>query len=528
MAQPDVASRITLRHSVALVWRTLRSMRTALILLLMLALASVAGSLIPQEPNSPERVARYLAQHPLGGQVYQAFGFFNVFGSWWFTLITFLLFTSLIACLLPRSRAMVRSMRQRPMQAREIDSFPNYAERPVVAAPREAIARSQAILRRKMFRVQGSGELTALAAEKGLLREAGSLIFHWAFIVILIGVVVGKGTGYSGRAAVIEGQTWVDAQANYDGALRTGRYFGGNFSGIGIHLNSFLDTYRQSGQPMNFVSSVQLLGKDGTPIRSQDIRVNHPAQVGDLRIFQYGYGWAPDLEVRLGGRLVASGPIAFGQQIAPSGVPQLAMPWIGVLKLPSLQPQAGLKLELWPDSRAFFQQMQSGRPVAMLQEFDPFVRFTVYRGPLIDLAQNTLDTTGMQEGTKGIVGAGQTVDLLSGGAATSASTLTVSFPALRKYSVFQVTRDSGVPVVLVAAILIILGLLPAMYTSRRKVWVHAVEDGEGTILKIGGFSNQRKTQFDDEFVKLVAALVGASGARQASKESQPVGQASTP
>jgi cytochrome c biogenesis protein len=310
---------------------------------------------------------------------------------------------------------------------------------------------------------------------------------------------------------VIEGQSWVDARANYDGALRTGRYFGGNFSGIGIHLNSFLDTYRQTGQPMDFVSSVQLLGPDGGLIRSQDIRVNHPAQVGDLRIFQYGYGWAPDVEVRLNGQLIASGPIALGQQTSPKGVPQLAMPWIGVLKLPSLRPQAGLKLELWPDSRAFFQQLTTGRPVAMLQQYDPFIRFTVYRGTLVDLAQNTMDTTGMQSAASGIIGAGQTIDLTTGKPASAGSTLTVSFPNLAKYSVFQVTRDNGVPIVMVAAILILLGLLPAMYTSRRKVWVHAVANGRGTVLKIGGFSLQRKGQFEEEFGKLVDALVLASG-----------------
>ena len=56
-------NRLTLRQSLALVWRTLRSMRTALILLLLLALASVAGSLIPQWPNSPERVAQYQLDH---------------------------------------------------------------------------------------------------------------------------------------------------------------------------------------------------------------------------------------------------------------------------------------------------------------------------------------------------------------------------------------------------------------------------------------------------------------------------------
>ena len=54
---------LTVRQSVALVWRTLRSMRTALILLLVLAAGSVIGSLLPQIPNSPERVGRYLDDH---------------------------------------------------------------------------------------------------------------------------------------------------------------------------------------------------------------------------------------------------------------------------------------------------------------------------------------------------------------------------------------------------------------------------------------------------------------------------------
>ena len=492
-------------------------MRTALVLLLMLALASVAGSLIPQEPNTPERVAQFQVAHPLASQIYSAFGFFNVFGSWWFTLITFLLFTSLVACLLPRTRAVFRSMRQKPVHAREIDSFRHYEEREVNADPEEAIARSHAVLRRRLFRVARAPDKTALAAEKGLLREAGSLVFHWAFILVLVGVIVGKGTGYSGRIAVIEGQTWVDAGANYDGQVRTGRYFTGDYSGIGVNLESFQDTYRQSGQPMDFVSHVGLLDRNGAPIRSEDIRVNHPAQVGDLRIFQFDWGWAPVVQVRQDGRVIASDPILFVRQAAPDGVPQLAMPWVGILKLPSIQPQAGLKLELWPDSRGFL-AMTQGQPVAMLQAFDPFIRFSVYRGQLTDPSQRTLDTAGMRVTAQGIVGAGQTVDLNTGRAATSRSSLTVSFPELRKYSVFQVTRDSGVPTVVVAAILILLGLLPALYTSRRKVWVQAeaVSGEGGSVLKIGGFAIQRRSQFGEEFADLVEALTQASGKAPAS------------
>src|SRR5262249_19543599 len=91
----------------------------------------------------------------------------------------------------------------------------------------------------------------------------------------------------------------------------------------------------------------------------------------------------------------------------------------------------------------------------------------------------------------------------------AADHLTISFPSLRQYSVLLITRDAGVPIVLLGAILILLGLLPALYTSRRKVWVRAEPSAEGTTLSVGGFALQRKTQFEEEFAKLVTDLEDA-------------------
>jgi len=506
-------TRVTLRQSLALVWRTLRSMRTALILLLLLASASVVGSLVPQWPNSPERVLRYQLDHPLVGALYDRLGLFDVFGSWWFVLITVLLFVSLVACLVPRTRAAFRALRQRPVQAREIDAFRLYEERVVPADPSSVIDGSRHVLRKRLFRVARDGEgRTALAAEKGMLREVGSLLFHWAFLLIVIGVIYGKGTGFTGKAVVVEGKTWVDAQANYDGEIRTGRFFDGNFSGVGIHLRGFEDTYRRTGQPMDFVSHVDLLDPQGSLVKQADIRVNHPASIDGLDIYQYGFGWAPVVEVRQDGELIASEPITFVQDTAPPGVPQLAMPWHGVLKLTSLDPQVGITFELWPDSRAFLQLQQTGQPIPMVQAFQPFMRFSVYRGDLADPSPLSLETAGLRRGARGIVGGGQTVDLKTGRpvAGDSAGSLTMSFPELRQYSVLQVSRDRGVPLVLLAAILVLLGLLPALYTSRRKVWVRAEADGSGTVLKVGGFALQRKSQFDGEFAKLVDAMARAT------------------
>src|SRR4029077_12832327 len=143
---PSSTSRSPLSQSVALIWRTLRSMRTALILLLLLALGAVAGSLIPQWPNSPDRVLDYQRKHAFWGAFFDRAGFFDVFGSWWFVLITVLLFVSLVACLIPRTRATWRAVRQRPIQAREIDAFRHYVERPVAAPPAAAVEASRRVL----------------------------------------------------------------------------------------------------------------------------------------------------------------------------------------------------------------------------------------------------------------------------------------------------------------------------------------------------------------------------------------------
>src|SRR4029079_13169542 len=188
MSAPDGPAS-SLRRSVALVWRTLRSMRTAIIMLLMLAAASVVGSLVPQLPNSPGRVAAFLDDHVFWGRAFQAAGFFDVFGSWWFVLVTALLFVSLVACLLRRSRAVIRAARQRPIHARELDSFPSYAERRVAAGASEATTSAARVLQKRHYRVEVDAAGGAVAAEKGSLRQIGSLAFHWAFLLLLIAVI---------------------------------------------------------------------------------------------------------------------------------------------------------------------------------------------------------------------------------------------------------------------------------------------------------------------------------------------------
>jgi len=498
------APRITLRQSLAMAWRTLRSMRTALVLLLLLAAAAVAGSLVPQAGVSDARIASIFRDHPLRASVYTRLGLFDVYGSWWFTLVYTLLLVSLGACLVPRTRALVRNLRTKPQPARELDAMRHYAETTVDAGPDRALSQARRVLRRRLFRVStgnGAGP-PSLAADKGLAREAGSLLFHWSFFLLLVGIVWGKGTGFTGQAAIVEGQTWTEAHANYDGQLREGRFFDEHHTGVQIHVDSFTASYLiPSGVPKDFVTHAELYDPNGTYVKTVDIRVNHPAEIDGVKFYQFGYGWAPVIDVRENGQLIASGPVVCQQGPPPSGVSPLQLPWDCAVKLPTLRPQVGIQFELWPDSRALYGLLLTGKAMPMIREFAPVMTYRAYVGDLrMDEIQaiSKIDTTAMKESKTGVLGAGETADLGRG--------LSVSFPDLKQYTVLEVKRDRGLWIVLLAAILLLVGLLPALYTSRRKVWVTAEPDGTGSVLRVGGFALQRRSQFEEEFAKLVDEL----------------------
>lgn len=477
-------------------------MRTALILLLVLALAAVAGSLVPQVGLADARIAQMARDHPFRAELFRRLGLFDVYGSWWFTLVYTLLLVSLAACLFPRTRALLRNVAARPALVRELDGFRHYARAAAPDAPDAALARARRLLRRRRFRVRGpdAGGAT-LAAEKGVLREAGSLAFHWSFLLLLVGVVYGRGTGFVGTAVIPEGETWAEVHAGYDGNVREGRFFREDHSGLVVSVRDFEVDYRADGSPREFVTRADLARPDGEPLDPVEIRVNHPAEALGVKLYQAGYGWAPVVRATARGVPVADAPVVFVQSPAVDGADPRTLPWRGVLRLPSLRPQVALEFLLFPDARALEESAATGQPRPMLVARDPFIAYTAYRGDLPDTARQTLttlDTTGMERFASGVLPLGET--------ATVEDAVELSFPELREYTVLQVSRDRGLGIVLAAAILILAGLLPALYDSRRKVWVRARPAESGSVLEVGGFALQRRDQFEEEFARLVEEL----------------------
>ncbi len=98
-------------------WRQLTSMRTALILLFALAVASIPGSILPQRGTNPLLVDEWIAEQPTLGPIMDSLGFFDVYGAPWFAAIYLLLFISLIGCVLPRVGVHWKALRSQPPAA---------------------------------------------------------------------------------------------------------------------------------------------------------------------------------------------------------------------------------------------------------------------------------------------------------------------------------------------------------------------------------------------------------------------------
>jgi cytochrome c biogenesis protein len=474
-------------------WREYRSMRTALVLLVVLAGASILGSLFPQEGVSPQRVDQYFLDHPALAPVLERLGLFDVFGSAWYMAIYLALLGALVACLVPRTRALLRVLRSRPPRGGDLGRYRTRAAFDTPAAPDQALRAARGVLRRRRFRLADhDGEL---AGEKGYLREVASLAFHVSLLVLLVGLAYGKGYGYRGQAAIVEGETWANARVGYD-SFSPGRFFGPErLAPFQLRLDDFTNSFHADNTPREFVSRLTALDLDGRVTQSQRVAPNRPMTVDGVRIFQSDYGYVPLVRVRdRDGR----------ELLAPQEVLTLRDPaseWsTGAVKVTRTDPQVGLELTMFtglrtapdcPGGAPFCNDPRLVRPVLVVLAWQGDLR--------ADRAQSvfTLDRTRLEPlGDRPLLlGPGQSGRLANG--------LEVSFTGLKQYSVFTLASDPGVPLVAVAAVLLLAGLVPSLYVTRRRVWVRAVPAGPGvTRVELAGLALQGKAAFEAELARL--------------------------
>ncbi len=492
-------------------WRQLTSMRTALVLLLLLAIAAVPGSIVPQRSADPNGVTQYFTDNPDLAPILDNLSLFDVYTSPWFSAIYLLLFVSLIGCVIPRTKHHAKALRSRPPRTparlgrleharEEIVELGDGEEGETLAAESVAIAAEQ--LRKSGYRVErydGRGAFS-VSAERGYLRETGNLVFHGALVGVLVAVGVGGGFTYTGQRVIVEGTTFVNSLLDYS-SFNPGRFVGADsLTPYALTLDAFDVSYvpageQGQGQAGDFVA--RLSTRSGDEVREGEVRVNHPLDIAGDRVYLMGNGYAPTLTVRN----------AEGEEIFHDSVPFLPqdtnMTSLGVVKIPDGMPeQMGLVGFFYPtqaplESGAF----TSAYPALV----NPVVTFNVFVGDLgIDggtpRSVYTLNTTDMEQLSGGDTGV-DSIELAPGETAELPGGLgTVTFeneaPAgatgyedsVKRFASLSIHRDIAAPWVLLFAVLATAGLLAALFVPRRRMWVKATVQGRTVVLEYAGLA----------------------------------------
>ncbi len=501
-------------------WRQLTSMRTALFLLLLLAIGAVPGSIWPQRNIDAGRVADYLASHKSTGPWLDRLGFFDVYSSPWFAAIYLLLFVSLVGCVVPRSRIHWRAMRAQPPRApSRLERLPEHGQIEVDGAPEDVLQIARSLVRTRPFlgrfcRVRSDG--LALSAESGYLRETGNLVFHTALIVVIVAVAVGHLFGWRGDRILVTGKSFANTISGYD-TFDPGPWVDTQgLSPFTVAVDRLDVTFEeraggaQRGAPRDFTAYTRTQVSPGAPEVSQILKVNGPLQFGGASVFLLGNGYAPVITVR----------DAAGQVVMREATPFLPQDAnyksVGAVKVSAASPkQLGFFGFFLPSE---YLDKETGPSSFFPDLKNPALALGVYEGDLYPQGRPqsvyTLSTEKMTQlkNAKGdplrlLLRPGQTTDLPGGRGS-------ITFDSVQRWAGLSIRYDPGKLLALGGAVAALLGLIASLMIRRRRVFVRVSpvsSVGGRTVVSIGGLAKGEDPGLGAMIQDLLSAISERSG-----------------
>jgi cytochrome c biogenesis protein len=524
-------------------WRGLTAMRTALVLLFLLALAALPGALLPQRALNEPKVEAYIAAHGWWGQLLDRLEFYTVYSSVWFSAIYVLLFVSLVGCLLPRSVDYVRQLVAKPViTPRNLARLPHHVRGEfdageasvddVAGAVRGQLRGWRTVRHNESCTEDGGtdGEAVStvsLSAERGFVRETGNLVFHFALLGLIVAFALGKMFSYSGQVIVLaNGSEFCNSGVlDYDSFTPGLRVDGTHLDPFCVRIDGFDATYLPNGQPDHFQSDIRY--QSGADLAANtwqpyDLRVNHPLRTAGDRVYLLGHGYAPQFTVTFPDGQVRTGLIQWkpddpntllsegATKFDPPNVTdpsQLTTRQIAVTGLfaPTAVYQNGLLTSTYPGLH------------------DPGVSLDIYQGDLGESSGTgqsifTVDQSMLANGRLKLV---DRADLKPGQSTKLPDGTTVRFdPVVTQWVSLQVAHDPTQDYVLVFALLMLFGLIVSLTVKRRRLWVRVSrtpDDGTGgggrTVVEIGGLARTDQAGYGEEFSRLSARLLDAAAGR---------------
>lgn len=288
-------------------WKILGSRQLAVVLLATLLLSLLLVGLFPQMPAEPEARALWLEAvnlryGPATG-VLKRLGVFEAYHSLWFLALLAALLLNTLVCTIQRAPRLWRSLTEPPVVQRPeafYQSFAHHAEW-VLGSSDHGLAAARDTLVRHRFRPQiehdRETDCASLYAERGRWSQAGTLVSHFAAILLIIAVASRPALAWQkGNLTLLPGEVYrIDHE-----------------DGLEVRAGKLVKGQR---------SEVPLAVSIGTSAVTQTVRINQPRTFRGVTFHLLGYGPAVQITAPEG---------TFGAAFGDSQAQQVTLPEAGL------------------------------------------------------------------------------------------------------------------------------------------------------------------------------------------------------
>ena len=429
------------------VWQFFASVKLALVTLFLITITSIIGTLIPQK----ESFEWYASQYgPKTAQLFTVLDIPDMYNSWWFISLLFLLGFNLVICSIDRFPAVWRQVKADGLQytgerIRKMSTRKNWD---YAGLSSDAPQNMTDTLNKMGWKTstKSMGNDTLIFSQKGNWTRTGVYMVHGSILIIFIGAIIGSLLGFKGSVSIPETMER-DRIALYDTREIVDL-------GFVVRCNWFAIEFYPNGMPKEYTSSLTIL-ENGQELFTQEIEVNSPLKHKGITFYQSSYEAYQDFVVTITNNTT-------GNQKTFISSFQKQTEWA----------EEGIRFGII-NAKALGQSIVSSKIWFSKENGTPITHW------LDDNTTATLNGTDQD----------------------------YRVSAKQMYATgLQVAKDPGVWWVYIGCGLMLFGLYVAFFMSHRRIWLLVSDSEKGTEIILTGSANKNRPGFEQVFENLASEL----------------------
>ena len=429
-------------------WKFFSSTKLALFCFFTLAIASIAGTIIPQKKDPGFYIEKY------GETTAEMFRLLNIpdmYNSWWFIGILGLFSMNLIICSIDRLPTVWKlvTMDNLATKVNRLEKMTPRIRFGTKQPKQEVVSQVEQTLKDAGWK-PGQGEReggTLFFAQKTPWVRFGVYIVHLSILVIFAGAIIGTLFGSKGSIMLRE-KAQVPFFYEFGSSERVPL-------GFDVRCDNFTLTYYDTGAPKEFRSELTVL-ENGQEVLQKSIVVNDPLNYKGYTFYQSSYQAYEEFWITIQNQKTGARKTLLAR-------PGVELKWreagisVGIVNMQQPDRWGRYRLKIWfSDGK--------GEPSVFWLDGETVVSVERLDAPY-DFKSEQLFATGL-----------------------------------------QVAKDPGVWPVYIGCIMMLLGLVIAFFLSHKRLWVYIYEEEDKTKILVAGSSNKNKVGFENMFNTLVEKL----------------------